>query len=200
MLNPRELLVLEIVVIILLSGSVSILQLAAKTKRGCMRSCGKLDIPYPFGINTTDGGSDCFYVSEEVPNQFVIYCNDPRNPDAMPYFDEEQTMPILDISVEQHEMSVRMLVARDCGPSQEETTSSRTWLGTFQLSSNNRYLIQFHIYKKRVLYLWIKWKKRINREKRDDIQNLINFILLHDFKKCRYERVLIIPSNLNLFV
>ncbi|PKI50538.1 hypothetical protein CRG98_029044 [Punica granatum] len=57
----------------------------------------------------------------------------------MPYYDAELTVPAVNISVENHEMHIKLLVARDCYlPSGEGThsISTSTRLGTFQLSSN----------------------------------------------------------------
>lgn len=109
--GPRVILVSTVAVITLLSGHIPLLQVAAQARPGCTSSCGGLDIPYPFG--TMDGGRECYYTSEELPNQFVIYCDNSSSP-PKPYFDPGRTLPVVNISVASHEMHIMMFVAQEC--------------------------------------------------------------------------------------
>ncbi|OWM88503.1 hypothetical protein CDL15_Pgr012669 [Punica granatum] len=134
MLHPRVLVVFG-VTIVLLSVSAPLLQLAAQTKPACTSRCGHLDIPYPFG--TEDGGSHCYY--DAGPSRsFVIICDKSTDP-PVPYWNNKSSnIPIVDISVDNHEMRVMIFVAYDCyDSSRDRIRWNAPWatLAIFKLSS-----------------------------------------------------------------
>lgn len=143
MFNPRRRIPFWAILVIVLSVSAPVLQITAQTKTGCTSSCGDLNIPYPFG--TKDGGSDCYYDSGES-DSFVIYCDNSSDP-PVPYWSNNKTnIPVDHISVDDHEMRIKILVAYNCYSS----TGERTWwnspsltLAIFPLSSTkNRYALK----------------------------------------------------------
>ncbi|PKI50540.1 hypothetical protein CRG98_029046 [Punica granatum] len=134
MLHPRVLNVFG-VMIMLLSVSAPLLQLAAQTKPRCTSPCGRLEIPYPFG--TIDRGSHCYYDAEPSLS-FVIFCDNSTDPPVPYWGSKSSNIPIVDISVDNHEMRVMMFVAHDCYNSSGDNIRSNSpsaGLANFKLSS-----------------------------------------------------------------
>ncbi|KAF8024867.1 hypothetical protein BT93_F1890 [Corymbia citriodora subsp. variegata] len=80
------------------------------TKPGCANRCGNLTFSYPFGMNNT--GDDCYF--KEESDSFLIFCDDSTNPPTPYLFDKSTNITIVSISIEKHEISIMMFVAKDC--------------------------------------------------------------------------------------
>ncbi|KAK4761712.1 hypothetical protein SAY87_029596 [Trapa incisa] len=124
-----------------LKGSAPILQLVAQTKPGCRSACGDLrTISYPFGIHTDT--SECYY---EGSTSFRITCDESRDP-PVAYWNNSN-IPVVNISLENHEMLIKLRVASDCYTSSGERISEssperKPKLGNFSLSaSKNRFFV-----------------------------------------------------------
>ncbi|KAI6689460.1 hypothetical protein NL676_026288 [Syzygium grande] len=90
------------------------------TKPGCASRCGNLTFSYPFGMNNT--GDDCYF--KEESNSFVIFCDNSTDPPTPYWYDKSLGFQILNISIENHEFGVTMIVAYDCYSSTGRTTGN----------------------------------------------------------------------------
>ncbi|KAF8024956.1 hypothetical protein BT93_F1953 [Corymbia citriodora subsp. variegata] len=79
-------------------------------KSRCSNRCGDLTFSYPFGMNNT--GNDCYF--EEESYNFLIFCDNSTNPPTPYITDKSTNMQILNISIENHEISIMVFVAKDC--------------------------------------------------------------------------------------
>ncbi|KAL5576217.1 hypothetical protein UlMin_017916 [Ulmus minor] len=102
---PHRFLLLQLFGLILLSTR-------AISQSSCSRSCGSVDIPYPFG--TTPG---CAY-----DNSFLLDCNQTSNSQKL--FFPRSNVSILSISIPEGELRVESPVARDCYNEQGNLTSN----------------------------------------------------------------------------
>ncbi|OWM88507.1 wall-associated receptor kinase 5-like [Punica granatum] len=138
MLNTR-LLLLSWVIIMALSGSTLLLQLAAQSRPGCRSRCGNLNIPYPFGM--TEGRRDCSYGG--LSNTFVIDCDNSTDPPSAYIANRSTGLNAVDISMDNHEIRIMMNGARECYNSSgavTRRTRSGITLGIFSVSSTkNRF-------------------------------------------------------------
>jgi hypothetical protein len=100
---------------IIVSGVIifAILAAAATTnaKPGCPNKCGDVEIPFPFGLNETEA---CYLNGQN----FDIFCDSGR-----PMIGN---MPVLNISIETHELHVLNTVVRDCYNQSGQRISNNT--------------------------------------------------------------------------
>ncbi|KAF8024975.1 hypothetical protein BT93_F1969 [Corymbia citriodora subsp. variegata] len=102
-------------VVLLLCTSVALFSIVTAdivqtTKPGCANRCGNLTFSYPFGMNNT--GDDCYF--KEESDSFLIFCDDSTNPPTPYLFDKSTNITIVSTSIEKHEISIMMFVAKDC--------------------------------------------------------------------------------------
>lgn len=122
----------ELFVAVLMLGAILARSpVEAQTKLGCNSSCGDLkDIPFPFGIRSDE--KSC-HLPEET-SSYVIDCGK-----TVPYWGDPRTnILIKEISLENHEMTIFVSVARDCYNASGYQTSSispRLLLSLFPISS-----------------------------------------------------------------
>ncbi|KAF8039052.1 hypothetical protein BT93_B1558 [Corymbia citriodora subsp. variegata] len=79
-------------------------------KPQCSNRCCDLTFSYPFGMNNT--GNDCYF--EEEYYNFLIFCDNSTNPPTPYITDKSTNIQILNISIENHEISIMVFVAKDC--------------------------------------------------------------------------------------
>ncbi|KAF8039053.1 hypothetical protein BT93_B1559 [Corymbia citriodora subsp. variegata] len=102
-------------VVVLLCTSVALFSIVTAdivqtTKPGCANRCGNLTFSYPFGMNNT--GDDCYF--KEESDSFLIFCDDSTNPPTPYLFDKSTNITIVSTSIEKHEISIMVFVAKDC--------------------------------------------------------------------------------------
>jgi hypothetical protein len=83
--------------VLLLLGAIVLA--ASEPYSNCSRTCGSLDIPYPFG--TSEG---CY-----LNSSFLITCKD-----STPFLGLSNKLKVLDVSLMEGEIRVSSLIARDC--------------------------------------------------------------------------------------
>ncbi|KAK3436911.1 hypothetical protein EUGRSUZ_E03509 [Eucalyptus grandis] len=59
-----------------------------------------------------DAGNDCYF--KEESESFIMFCNDSTDPPTPHMYSKDSYFRVLDISMESHEISVTMFVAKDC--------------------------------------------------------------------------------------
>ncbi|KAF8039989.1 hypothetical protein BT93_B2262 [Corymbia citriodora subsp. variegata] len=103
-------------------------------KPRCSNRCGDLTFSYLFGMNNT--GNDCYF--EEESHNFLIFCDNLTNPHTPYIKDKSSNIKILNISIENHEISIMVFVAKNCYDSSGETSYNndpRLTLPIFPISS-----------------------------------------------------------------
>ncbi|KAH7545533.1 hypothetical protein FEM48_Zijuj01G0103800 [Ziziphus jujuba var. spinosa] len=92
----------------------------------CRERCGALQVPYPFGMDSTN----CY-----LGEKFLITCNETSQPPKA--FLMKGNLPVADISLD-GELTVMMRVARDCYTKQGknfQNWNSTIWVPQFTISS-----------------------------------------------------------------
>ncbi|KAL3737281.1 hypothetical protein ACJRO7_026106 [Eucalyptus globulus] len=79
------------------------------TKPGCANRCGDLTFAYPFGINNS--GNDCYF---KESNHFLIFCDNSTGTPTPYMNNKDSNLQILNISFENHEITITVFVAKDC--------------------------------------------------------------------------------------
>ncbi|KAL3737276.1 hypothetical protein ACJRO7_026101 [Eucalyptus globulus] len=79
------------------------------TKPGCANRCGNLTFAYPFGMN--NAGNDCYFKESD---SFFIFCDNSTDTPTPYMYGKDSKIQILNISFENHEITVKVFVARDC--------------------------------------------------------------------------------------
>ncbi|XP_039158463.1 wall-associated receptor kinase 2-like [Eucalyptus grandis] len=114
MCEPKLLHRLPLRVVLLLCSLVALSSIITAdvvqtTKPGCVNRCGNLTFAYPFGTN--NAGNDCYF---KESNSFLIFCDNSTDTPTPYMSDRDSNLQILNISFENHEISVTMFVAKDC--------------------------------------------------------------------------------------
>ncbi|KAF8039992.1 hypothetical protein BT93_B2265 [Corymbia citriodora subsp. variegata] len=90
--------------------SIVTVDVVQTAKPRCVNRCGNLTFSYSFGMNNT--GNDCYF--EEKSHNFLIFYDDLTDPPTHYITDKSSNIQILDISIENHEISIMIFVAKDC--------------------------------------------------------------------------------------
>ncbi|KAF8017709.1 hypothetical protein BT93_H2797 [Corymbia citriodora subsp. variegata] len=78
------------------------------TKPGCHSACGNLSIPYPFGMRDSRSKRSINHPS------FIIDCDNSIDPPVPYLYKKSSNIKILNISIENHEMRVKVFSTRKC--------------------------------------------------------------------------------------
>ncbi|KAI3778654.1 hypothetical protein L2E82_08036 [Cichorium intybus] len=104
----------------------------AQEVSNCERSCGNVNITYPFG-----SGVGCYYSSD-----FLVTCNRSSGT-PIPFFgNSSSNIVISNMSTSKSELEIMMFVARDCYNSSGPAGWSRPslWLKSMRISTKNKFV------------------------------------------------------------
>ncbi|KAL3737277.1 hypothetical protein ACJRO7_026102 [Eucalyptus globulus] len=114
--------------------SIVMADVAQTTKSACTSRCGNLTFSYPFGMNHIS--NDCYF--KEKSNSFLIFCDNSTDPPTPYMFAKSTNLSIVNISLENHEMSIMTWVAEDCyTPSGSRSRNNHPWLTLSKFPMSN---------------------------------------------------------------